>query len=155
MRSFLRVSTHIAALMLLASCSPIVDQRGHSEEQADYSQIIPGQTRSEDVQALLGSPSATSAFGDKVWYYISEKKETVGMFAPEIVEQSVVAVHFNADDTVSDITRTEQKDGKRVEYVEKQTPTEGRKMTVMEQLLGNFGKFATPGRDIDPRNLGR
>lgn len=155
MSSFLRVCFHIAICAVVASCSPIVNLRGHSDEQADYSQIIPGQSNREDVQAILGTPSAKSNFGDETWFYIMEKRETYGMFAPEIAEQSVTSVRFDSAGLVEDISKTDKEEGKSVEFVEKTTPTEGRKMGVMEQLLGNFGKFSAPGRQIDPRGMGR
>lgn len=107
------------------------------------------------MQALLGTPSAKSSFGDTTWYYISEKKETQGMFAPEVIDQHVTAVHFDEAGLVKSIETTGMKKSRKVEYVEATTPTEGRKMTVIEQLMGNFGRFNTPGRQIDPRNLGR
>ena len=151
----LRVCFHIALCTLTASCTPITDLRGHSDELADYSQIIAGQSTKDDVQAILGTPSAKSSFGDDTWYYIMEKRETYGMFAPEVTQQNVTAVRFDAAGLVADLTKTDQKDAKLVQYVEKTTPTEGRKLSIMEQLLGNFGKFSTPGRQIDPRALGR
>lgn len=153
MQSFLRCCLHIAICASLASCTPIVDLRGHSEEQADYTQIIPGQTSEEDVEAILGTPSVKSNFGENVWYYITEKRETSGIFAPEVIDQSVTAVRFDDAGLVEEITKTEKDKSKRVEYVEKTTPTEGRKMSVMEQLMGNFGKFSAPGREIDPRAM--
>lgn len=152
---FLRCGFYIAICAALASCSPIVNLRGHSEEQADFSQIIPGQSNRDDVAAILGSPSSKSNFGDETWYYITEKRETYGMLAPEIADQSVIAVQFDGNGLVEEISKTGKDKSKMVEYVEKTTPTEGRKMGVMEQLLGNFGKFSTPGREIDPRSLGR
>lgn len=155
MTSFLRYSFHIAICAMLASCSPIIDLRGHSDEQIDYTQIIPGQSSQEDVQAILGTPSAKSNFGDNTWYYITEKRETAGMLAPEIIDQSVTAVRFDDAGLVADISKTDKDKGKLVQYVEKTTPTEGRKMGIMEQLMGNFGKFSTPGREIDPRAMGR
>ena len=142
-------------LLLTASCSPIVDTRGHNEDQADLSQIVIGQTRSEDVAALLGSPSAQSTYGTKTWFYISEKKETRGMFAPEVVDQKVIAIAFDENDAVASIDSADEKAGKQVVFVEKTTPTEGRKMNALEQIMGNFGRFNAPGRQIDPRNLGR
>jgi outer membrane protein assembly factor BamE (lipoprotein component of BamABCDE complex) len=142
-------------LALTASCSPIVDTRGHNEESADLSQIIVGQSRSDDVSALLGSPSAVSSFGDKIWYYITEKKETRGLLAPEIVDQKVTAVTFDENDAVKSIDEVGKGKAKHVDYVEKTTPTEGRTLSAMEQLMGNFGRFNTPGREIDPRTMGR
>lgn len=153
--SFLRCCLHIALCAVVASCSPIVDLRGHSEEQADYSQIIAGQSTKDDVAAILGTPSAKSNFGAETWFYITEKRETYGMFAPKIADQSVTAVQFDGAGLVEEISKTDKDESKMVEYVEKTTPTEGRKMGVMEQLLGNFGKFSTPGREINPRDMGR
>lgn len=138
-----------------ASCSPILDTRGHNEESADLSQIVIGQSRSDDVAALLGSPSAQSDFGQKTWYYITEKKETRGMLAPEVIDQNIVKVTFDESDAVVSIDGVDKKNAKPVELVEKTTPTEGRRMTVMEQIMGNLGRFNAPGREIDPRNLGR
>lgn len=155
MPSMLRVTLHIAALLALASCTPIVDVRGHSEEQADYSQIITGQSGPEDVRALLGSPSTESTFGAKTWYYMTERKETVGLHAPEVIDHKVTAVEFDENDRVAEIYEVDKEKSRNVTFVEKTTPTEGRKMTAIEQLMGNFGKFSAPGREIDPRNLGR
>lgn len=141
-------------LLVLASCSPIVDARGHNGEDADMSQIIEGQSTPEDVTAILGSPSSKSTYGKDTWYYISAKKETKGMFAPEITDQKVVAIRFD-DGVVSGIETLGKKDSVPVEMVEKKTPTEGRTMTAIEQMMGNFGRFNAPGKEIDPRNLGR
>lgn len=114
------------------------------------SQIIKGQSTKEDVSALLGSPSSASDFGDPSWYYISVQKETVGVFEPEITKQSVTEIVFDESGKVSDIVEYDKKEGKPVEIVNKTTPSAGHSMTAIEQLLGNFGKFATPGRDITP-----
>lgn len=119
------------------------------------SQIIEGQSGPEDVRAIMGSPSATSDFGETTWYYITERKETYGFYAPEIADQRVVAVKFDADGRVSNIEEYEKKEGRAVEFVSKETPTEGQELTFIEQMLGNFGRFNTPGRGVDPRNLGR
>lgn len=143
----------IAVACAVASCSPIVDTRGHSAEEDHFSQIVVGQTSSDDVRALLGSPSAESNFGDKTWYYIREKKERRGMGKSKVVDQHVTAIHFDEADTVAEVTETKKDEGKAVEYVEKTTPAEGRTLGVMEQLLGNWGKFSTPGREIDPRGM--
>ena len=140
--------------MLLASCSPIVDNRGHSTDAADFKQIVVGQSGPEDVTALLGSPSARSTFGDETWYYITEKKETVGMFAPEVTEQNVVAIRFDADHHVTDITQHGKDEAVPVAMIDKTTPAEGRHLTFIEQMLGNFGRFSAPGKTINPRDLG-
>jgi outer membrane protein assembly factor BamE (lipoprotein component of BamABCDE complex) len=141
--------------LVLASCSPIIDTRGHSSEDVDLNQIVVGQSTNEDVMALLGSPSSTSNFGDEVWYYVTQKQERVGVFAPNVSEQQVTAITFDRERRVSDIAAFKKEDGKPVEIVSKTTPTEGHSVTFIEQMLGNFGRFNAPSRGISDRNLGR
>lgn len=119
------------------------------------SQLVTGESRQADVEALLGSPSSKSTYGKETWYYISAKKETRGLFAPEITDQKVTAISFNEDGTISRIDIIGKDQARQVEIVEKTTPTEGRTLSVMEQMMGNFGRFNAPGREIDPRRLGR
>ncbi len=137
-------------LMLIATvataCAPIVDVRGHGVREADTKQIVEGMSTREDIAALLGSPSTTSTFGPEAWYYITTTKERSGLFVPEVVKQNVFAVRFNEAGTVKDFGRYHLKDGRPVEIVEKTTPTEGHSLGVLEQLLGNIGRFNSPGR---------
>ena len=153
--SFSRLLLTISIAVMLASCSQIVDTRGHSDEDADMSQVVVGQTKDEDVRALLGSPTSQSSFGDVTWYYVTQKQEHSGVFPAEVTEQHVTAIAFDKDHVVNDISEYKKEDGKPVEIVDKTTPTEGHNLTFMEQMLGNLGRFNAPGHSaISDRNLG-
>lgn len=141
--------------LVLASCTPIVDTRGHSGEDVDVSQITIGQSKSDDVRALLGSPTSTSNFGDEIWYYITQKQSREGVFAADVSEQRVTAITFDRDKVVSDISAFKKEDGQSVQIVSKTTPTEGHSVTFIEQMLGNFGRFNAPSRGLSDRNRGR
>lgn len=131
-----------------------MNNRGHNPEHAEFDKISVGETDSTQVQELLGSPTTTSNYGDKIWYYISSRKETEAFLAPEITEQNVIAITFDADDKVSAVDKYDKGDAKDVQIVEKETPAEGRKLGIVEQLLGNFGKFNAPGRSVTPNSAG-
>ncbi len=148
---FISALVSISLALMLASCSPMVDVRGHSAEALDTSQIVTGQTTAEDVVVLLGSPTSTSSFGDETWYYITQTKERVGMFAPEVTAQQVLAIAFDDSRVVSGMSTYRREDGKPVEMVSKTTPTEGHNLTFIEQMLGNLGRFNSPSRGVDPR----
>ena len=135
---------------MTTACDPIIDNRGHSQQALDLSQVVKGQTTKEDVVALIGSPSAVSDFGDASWYYITAQKETLGVFEPEITKQNVTEIVFDDGGTVKAINKYGKEKGRPIEIVDKSTPSAGHSMTFMEQLLGNFGKFGTPGREITP-----
>jgi outer membrane protein assembly factor BamE (lipoprotein component of BamABCDE complex) len=141
--------------LMLASCTPIVNTRGHSAEDVDLSQLVPGQSSADDVRALLGSPTSTSNFGDVTWYYITQKQSRVGVFAPEVSEQHVTAITFDAEQRVQEISAFKKEDGQNVQIVSKTTPTEGHSIGFIEQMLGNFGRFNAPTRGLSDRNRGR
>jgi outer membrane protein assembly factor BamE (lipoprotein component of BamABCDE complex) len=145
----------IGLVALMAACSPIVDNRGYTTETVDFKQIIQGQSTQDDVRAVLGSPSSMSSFGDPIWYYITVRKETAGMLATKITGQHVYAITFDEKHVVSKIDEYTIQDGKQVTAVSKKTPTEGNTLTFQQQIFGNFGRFSTPGREIDPKGLGR
>lgn len=108
--------------------------------------MVVDQTTKDDIRALLGSPSTTSTYGPDIWFYISSTKERRGVFEADIVKQNVLGIQFNDDGTVEGYERYNLKDGKPIEVVEKTTPTEGHSLGVLEQLLGNMGRFNAPGR---------
>jgi len=136
----------ISILLASASCSPIVDARGHGINKTDLKQVIEGQSTKEDIEALLGSPSTTSTFGPETWFYISATKERTGVFEPDVVKQNVLGVLFDESGVVQEYAQYTMKDGKVIDFVEKTTPTEGHSLGVLEQLLGNMGRFNSPGR---------
>lgn len=145
----------LGAMVALSACEPMVDTRGHTTDPEDFKQIIMGQSTTEDVAALLGTPTSKSAFGEEIWYYVTLRRETYGMFAPEVADQQVVALRFDQNHVVQAIETHGKDEAKNVTVVEKTTPTEGRHLTMIEQLLGNLGRFTAPGRQIDPRSMGR
>lgn len=115
------------------------------------SQIMVGVTRAEDVAAVLGSPTTRSNFGEEVWYYVSQRQERVGMFAPKVTEQHVMAISFDSSQVVSNVSEFTKEQGKPVQLVSKTTPTEGHDFTFVEQMLGNLGRFNAPGRGMNDR----
>lgn len=136
----------LVCALVIASCTPMVDARGHNTNMRDLKQIVQGQSTREDISALLGSPSTTSSFGPETWFYISTRKERSGVFEAEVVKQNVIGVQFDEAGVVKEYGRYTLQDGKPVDIVEKTTPTEGHSLGVLEQLLGNIGRFNGPGR---------
>jgi outer membrane protein assembly factor BamE (lipoprotein component of BamABCDE complex) len=133
----------IAAVLVGASvgCSPMVDLRGDQIPPEVLAEVTPGHFTKSDVQALLGTPSTMSNFGDDAWYYIGGKTETLAFFAPEEIDRHVIVINFDKAGKVTSVHRLGLKDGKDVNIATEETPTAGKEMTVLEQLLGNVGKF--------------
>ncbi len=132
-------------LILATACvPPRVDNRGHVDKANKLAAIHPGATNKQEVLSLLGSPSTASSFGDDAWYYISSRRESVAFFRPEVEEQHVTRIQFDASGVVKEVTRFDGKDSRELALAEDITPTEGQEIGLWEQLLGNFGRFNKP-----------
>lgn len=103
--------------------------------------VRPGVATKQDVRAALGSPSSTAAFDSRVWYYISQVKVRQAFFKPDTAQQQVLVMHFDNNDVVDRIGVLAEDDSKEVTLVARETPTAGHKLTFLEQLLGNVGRF--------------
>ena len=108
---------------------------------AEFERVIVGTSTNKDVLELLGSPSSYSTFGDETWYYISSRKESMAFLKPEVVDQGAVAIVFDKQGVVHAIHNFSTKDEKDVAISTDKTPTEGNRITLWQQLLGNLGRF--------------
>lgn len=147
-----RSAAFAAALLALACCTNPVDQRGNLPDPDKLAQIKPGTTDKATVTQLLGSPSSIAAFDPNTWYYISQKTRPVAFLMPERVDQEVVAIDFDETGIVRDLRRKSMADGATVEPNPKATPAPGREFSVLEQLLGNLGRFS--GKKANPTSSG-
>jgi len=143
-RSALAAGAAAVVLALgLAGCSEELIVRGNMPDPEVTATIHPGETTREEVAAMLGSPSTISSFEDDVWYYIGQKQEQVAFFEPEVLERSILVVNFDEAGTVAETKSYTLEDGRIIDPVTRETPTEGRELTLLQQLFGNLGKFPT------------
>lgn len=130
-----------AAMAVLLGCSPTIDVRGHVPDPDAVAQVQPGVQSKQQVAELLGTPSATGAFEDTRWYYISAKTSTTAFFTPKVLEQNVVVVDFDGAGRVIDLRRYALEDGQVIDPVTRKTPAPGKELSFIEQLVGNVGRF--------------
>ncbi len=134
-------STLIA--VALAACQPTIDQRGNLPDDKKISAIEPGVTTKQAVSQLLGTPSSVSTFGDKTWYYISRRTEQTAFFNPQVLDQQVIVVGFDEGGIVRNVQHLNLADSRPVDPSPRETPSAGKELGFVEQLLGNLGKFNT------------
>ena len=80
-------------------------------------------------------------FDDDTWYYISATREYLAYLRPDTRERRVIAVRFDEDGSVAAVDEYGLEDGRVVALVERETPTRGRELSLIEQLLGNVGRL--------------
>jgi len=134
----------LITLVFLAACSPKVENHGYMKQGEIKDALVVGQTTKDEVLTALGSPSAQSSFGEEAWYYISSRREATAFFKPKVTEQDIIRIAFDAGGVVSKVENYNKDNAKEFDTVKRTTPTEGHSMGIMEQLLGNLGRFNKP-----------
>ena len=138
------------SLLTLAGCSPTIQQEGNVPDVDQVVQIQPGVDDKNRVTQLLGSPSSVSAFQDRTWYYISRRTEQTAFLDPQVVEQEVLAVVFDSQNIVQDMKVYGLENGRLVAMEDRITPTHGNDLTLVQQVLGNLGRFNNPDKKSTP-----
>ncbi|WP_349360475.1 outer membrane protein assembly factor BamE [Stappia sp.] len=135
MTNWFRGALLVGVLALpLGGCFTTTLNHGHVIPTERVRDIQVGSSR-EQVELLLGSPSTTSRLSGDAYYYISQTKETTAFFAPEIVEQRVVAIYFDEDGFVRDTGYYSLEDGKVIDILTRKTRTGGSDYGFLTQIL--------------------
>lgn len=138
------------AALALQGCDSIIDYRGFAPTPGSVEKLEAGTQSREDVIRLIGTPTAVATFNPNVWYYISARQEYWGPSKPWITEQSVIQISFDESGRVQTIKYYDLADAQNITMVARITPTSGKELTVLEQILGNVGKFSGPRQQSNP-----
>lgn len=140
----------VSAALAVGGCEDTVDQRGFAATPGSVEKLEVGAQSREDVVRLIGSPSAVATFNPNIWYYISETQVYWAYTKPRIVEQKVMQVTFNDSGRIEAIKNYGLKDAQDIQMVQRITPTSGKELTILEQILGNVGRFSGPKKETAP-----
>ncbi len=146
MRRRSHLSPYLSGLLtavLLSGCAPTLQVHGNELDPELLAEIRAGESSRDDVIDLLGSPSSVAMFDGESWFYVSERTEKTAFFSPEIKERKVVVFRFDEDGVVSDIDSRGLDSARAIQPVDRETPTAGNEVTILEQLIGNFGRYNT------------
>ncbi len=141
----------LALCLGAGACAPTIANNGFQAVDLKPKDVKVGDTRSS-VLLRLGSPSTQGTFDPNVWYYISQQTERYAYYLPRVQKREVVAITFDKDEKVSGVKDLTLKDGYQIAYDRNATPTRGRQLNWIEQLLGNIGHGNTGAlpQDYDP-----
>ncbi len=143
----------LALTLGLGACAPTIATNGFQAVDLKPKDVKVGDTRSS-VLLRLGSPSTQGAFDPNVWYYISQQTEKYAYYKPHVQKREVVSITFDKDEKVSAVKDLTLKDGYQIAYDRSSTPTRGKQLNWVGQLLGNIGHGNTGGlprdQDTDP-----
>jgi outer membrane protein assembly factor BamE (lipoprotein component of BamABCDE complex) len=139
----------LAASAALGACTPTVAFQGYQPIEARPQDVKVGEDTKSGVLVRLGSPSAVSTFDPNIWFYMTQITTRVAYYHPRVATRSIVAIAFNKEDEkVASVNSYTLKDGKVIAFNDRETPTRGRELSILEQLLGNVGQ----GQGLLPNN---
>lgn len=134
----------LAALAIaapLAACTPTTSTHGFQVVEAKPEDVKVGEDTKSTVLERLGSPSAVSTFEPNIWFYVTQATERKAYFKPKTTARDVVAVSFDkTTEKVVSVNKHGMEDGKVLAFNDRETPTRGRELSILEQLLGNVGR---------------
>ena len=138
------VLTGLAAAAL-TGCVSQTQQHGYVASQTALQQVPVGSSR-EQVLIVLGSPSTTTTLGTEIFYYISQtRKRGAAFMNSKVVDQRVLAVYFDKDSRVERIADYGMKDGRIFDFISRTTPTSGKDISFIGQLLAGAGRIGGIG----------
>ena len=147
-----RLAFAAAATGLLATgaCMPISTYSGFQAIEERPADVKIGTDTKSTVMAKLGTPSATSTFDPNLWFYMNQVKARVAFRRPQVVSRNVTAIAFDKEsEVVTSVNNYTLKDGRVIAYNGRETPTRGREMTILEQILGTVGRGTMLPNDQD------
>ncbi|MDO8297062.1 MAG: outer membrane protein assembly factor BamE [Caulobacter sp.] len=128
-------------LMSTGACMPMTTYSGFQAIEVNPADIKTGDDTKSTVLGKLGSPSAKSTFDPNVWFYMSQVTDRVAFYQPRVAARNVFAITFDpATEQVTAVNSYTLRDGKVFAYNSRETPTRGRELSILEQLLGNVGR---------------
>ncbi len=111
--------------------------------------LAPVGSSKEQVLLSLGTPSATATFDNEVLYYVSQKRtRSVAFMKPTLVEQTVLAYYIGKDGYVERVGHYTLKDGRVFDMISRTTPTGGKDLTFLQQVLSGAGSGGSVANSI-------
>ena len=131
------------AALLVAGCAKDIEPRGNLPPPESLAKLAPGEQTRQDVQGILGTPATTAIFDDENWYYISAHTTQYAFYPNHELDRTVYVVTFDSRGILSTVRRLSLDDGQQVAINQRSTPTKGREVGLLEQLLGNVGRIGS------------
>jgi outer membrane protein assembly factor BamE (lipoprotein component of BamABCDE complex) len=147
-------------LLAIAACTPTSSYQGFQAIDVTPGEVKVGLDSRSTVLARLGTPTATSTFDKNLWFYMSQVSNKTAFYEPRVTRREVVAITFDpSTQQVASVDTYTLRDGRVIAYNGRETPTRGRQLSALEQLLGSINGASglppdqnqTPGSHPDDR----
>jgi len=133
---------------LSAGCSSIREHQGYLVDEQLIAAVQPGVDNKESVAGTLGRPTFTGQFDreQRDWYYVSRDTRSAAFTMPRPHQQTVLHVRFDQAGNVESVQRTGVELARNIQPDNRETPTLGRRRSLLQELFGNIGATGQRGQ---------
>ena len=137
----------------LSACGLEKYPAGDLPTQARLNSIQNGDTK-EKVLRVLGTPATESIAlndGSSFVIYAQNLKESQAFFDPKEIKRDIYVYYFDAEEKLTEQKHLTLADKKDVPYDDSETTVGGKELSVIDQLIQNFGRYNTGAQDSSVR----
>ncbi|MEM6307681.1 MAG: outer membrane protein assembly factor BamE, partial [Pseudomonadota bacterium] len=120
--------------------SALYRNHGYVPLAEDLNNIIVGIDTRAAVEDMLGLPTANGVSNQNGMYYVASRWRHFGPSKPRPIERQIVAINFDANDVVTNITQYGLEDGTVVALNRRVTDGGVNEISFIQQLMGNVGR---------------
>ena len=93
----------------------------------------------ENVIKILGQPTFEGTLGDNSFYYVGTVNSKLAFLDPKLDSQFVLELNFDKNDKLKKLYLYDEKESIDVSMSSLETKHSGKKLTFLQQILGNIG----------------
>jgi outer membrane protein assembly factor BamE (lipoprotein component of BamABCDE complex) len=130
-------------ILILLSCNGCIKTfhtSGYIFEEDELAALHKAKNKN-DLETILGTPTSTSMFGQETWYYITTRKEKTAFLEPKIIEQNIIEISFNPNNSINRVARYTEKNANPLSLVEEYTVSKGTESNTVQKFFYNAGRF--------------
>ena len=139
------ILTGLMALLLGACSSDVfLVHSGNMPDSDKIAELKVGQTKDE-VEALLGTPSAVSTLDNSTWIYMSSTVKKVAFLTPKIIDRDVLTIDFDKKGQVASFSRIDEQSGQDLTIDQDKTESGGHNIGFFKKYFGGVGAYMPVG----------
>ena len=152
MKKYIGIS--LILIGLLSACGLENYPGGDLPTQARLSSVQMGDSK-EKVIRILGTPATenvTLSDGTSFLIYAQNLKSSRAFLDPKEIKRDVYVYYFNKKGKMTDSQHLTLDDSRHISYDSAETKVEGHDLSVVEQIVQNFGRYNTGSSDSSVRH---
>ena len=132
----------LVLLLILFSFNSCVSEKlvhGNLPDAQLVSMLKVGIDSKKTTTQILGEPTFKGVLGDNSFYYVGTVSSKLAFLDPKLDSQFVLELNFDKNDKLKKLYLYDEKESIDVSMSSLETKHSGKKLTFLEQILGNIG----------------